>query len=433
MQDILIHDAVAPGRIAQGTDVAADYAADELGPQVGPHALRAADPVIAAGPFHGLVALVDQDGDAVFMVGLELRAIEVMGIPGVLRQFADAHQVGAQVVKGGLDRGGVAFGIVGAGGLLPGLLAVLQRHHGAQGRHHGVAVGRLGDHAKVGQFPLGLLAEIPQGGPDEHVVAFGDPRHFGLVDESRGGRPGLEFLHGIRPQAIGPVFEGLPLATGAGAPQAQPPAWPMGFQGLPGPSSGQGPVRRHGHGRGDRRHAESIPQVGIEHRRAAFSIELPQAAAKQQAVQVQLGGRGGVQGRFKTQHAQVIRHNDGGLRHPRGGPQGLGPRQPVFASLGRIRLPGPLSQQHQGMGVIEARARGLPGPPPGLPSLLDAAGRHRIGGGTGQVRLFLGLGQGLVDHRLLQQGLGGNGANARHADIQVVAGGFQVIGPFHQI
>ena len=85
MQHVLVHHAVATGRVTQGTNMAADNTPNQLRAQVGTHTLGAADPVITAGPFHGFVPLIHQDGDPVFVVRFYLRSIQIMGIPGIVR------------------------------------------------------------------------------------------------------------------------------------------------------------------------------------------------------------------------------------------------------------------------------------------------------------------------------------------------------------
>ena len=139
VEHVLVHDAVAAGGKTEPADVFADDAADQLRPHVGAHALCAADPVVPAGAFHGLVTLVHQDGDSVLVIGLDLAAVGVMRVPGVVRDLADADHVRPHVVQGGLHRVRVVLWIVVAVGHLGGGFAVLQRHHAAKDRNHGVS------------------------------------------------------------------------------------------------------------------------------------------------------------------------------------------------------------------------------------------------------------------------------------------------------
>ena len=292
MQDVLVHHAVAPGRIAQGTDMGPDNAADELGAQVGAHALRTADPVIPAGAFHGLVTLVHQDGDPVLVVRLYLRTVRIVGIPGIVGQLTDTYHVRAHVVQGRLHRLRVSLRVVRSGSDLICFLAVLQRHHGAQGRYHGMTVGRLGDHAEIVQFLLRLVAQVAQGSPDEHVVAFRNTRDVLLVDESRGGLLRFQFFHWIRAQAKRPVFEQPALVARPRAAHSKPPPRAMGLQGFHNPPLCQRCVGCKFHGRRNHGHTELIPQVGVGDRTAAvFARYLTQAAAKQQVIEIKVAGR----------------------------------------------------------------------------------------------------------------------------------------------
>ena len=434
MQDVLVHHAVAPGRIAQGTDMGADNAADELGAQVGAHALRTADPVIPAGAFHGLVTLVHQDGDPVLVVRLYLRTVRIVGIPGIFGQLADAHHVRAHVVQGRLHRLGIFLRVVRPGRDFIRLLAVLQRHHGAQGRYHGMAVGRLGDHAEIVQFLLRLVAQVAQGSPDEHVVAFRNTRDVLLVDESRGGLLRFQFFHWIRAQAKRPVFEQPALVARPRAAQSQPPARAMGLQGRQKAPFGQRFIGCDLHGGGNHGHTELIPQVGVGDRTAAvFSRNLTQAAAKQQVIEIKVAGRGRVQCRLKAQETDVIHHDCRRFGDPDGCPMRLGAGQPGLALNTGIRFPGVLEQQDQGIAVVELLFRILQGTLPGLPAFPDGSLGHDIGRRTSLVFFFLRLRQGLVDDGFSQYGLFGYGAGCRHADIEVVTTGFQVIGALHRV
>ena len=85
------------------------------------------------------------------------------------------------------------------------------------------------------------------------------------------------------------------------------------------------------------------------------------------------------------------------------------------------------------MVVLELLFRILQGTLPGLLPFPHGSLGHYIGRRTGLVFLFLCLGQGFVHDRFSQYGLFGNGAGCRHADVEVVTTGFQVIGALHRV
>ena len=82
LQDLAIEHGMRLGRVAQIADLLGNDAAQQRKPQIGAHALRDADPVIARGALHGLVALIDDHRDGMRLARLDGRAGGVMGIPG---------------------------------------------------------------------------------------------------------------------------------------------------------------------------------------------------------------------------------------------------------------------------------------------------------------------------------------------------------------
>ena len=103
LQHVAVEHRVHPRAVAQAADLLADDAAEQRKAQVGAHALRHADPVVAAGAFHGLVALVEQQVHRVGVVGRQRVAAGVVRVVGPFGHGAQAHRVDAQVVGRGLE------------------------------------------------------------------------------------------------------------------------------------------------------------------------------------------------------------------------------------------------------------------------------------------------------------------------------------------
>ena len=159
------------------------HATDQGVAQIGPHRLRAADPVIAAGAFHGVEALINHDRDRLIMVGHDFLATGVVAVVAPFRTAGDAHGIRAEPVGGCLDQRGVALGIIVASLLFARRVAVLDQR---QRRHHPPLRPRgrgLPNELAVGRRLLDVGTEIPELGSREHVCALGHPCHAWLVDE----------------------------------------------------------------------------------------------------------------------------------------------------------------------------------------------------------------------------------------------------------
>ena len=66
--------------------------------------MSAADPVVAACTFHGLVPLIQQDDDGVVVIRLDHGAITLMRIPRIGRHLAQPNHVATQVIRQRLER-----------------------------------------------------------------------------------------------------------------------------------------------------------------------------------------------------------------------------------------------------------------------------------------------------------------------------------------
>ena len=86
-------------------------AGDHRAAQIAAHRLRAGNPVVAAGAFHGVEALVDQHDDGVAVIGFEFAAVFLVREPGIARHFANAGEVGAKRIGQGLDRARIGCAI----------------------------------------------------------------------------------------------------------------------------------------------------------------------------------------------------------------------------------------------------------------------------------------------------------------------------------
>ena len=163
--------------------MAGQHATDQGVAQIGPHRLRAADPVIAAGAFHGVEALINHDRNRLIVVGYDLLPAGVVAVVAPLGTAGDAHGIRAEPVGGCLDQRGVAFGVIIARLLLARRGAVLD--HG-QRRHHPPLRPRgrrLPYKFTVGGRLLNVRTQIAELRPGEHVGALGHPRDARLVDE----------------------------------------------------------------------------------------------------------------------------------------------------------------------------------------------------------------------------------------------------------
>ena len=132
MQNLVIHHRMYAGGIAKVAQVLRQNATQQREPQIGAHGLRAGDPVIARRALHRLMALVDNHGNGVVVVGCDRRTRRVVAVVGPVRAGGQTYGIDAQEIKCCLDIGGVAFG--GVCDLLRSGIAILQQNKCAQRR-----------------------------------------------------------------------------------------------------------------------------------------------------------------------------------------------------------------------------------------------------------------------------------------------------------
>ncbi len=112
MQHLVVHHRMNACGIAQIAHMLGQHAAQKREAQVGAHGLRAGDPVVAGCALHRLVALVDDHGNGVVVVGCDGRAGCVVAVVGPVGAGRQAHGIDAQEIERGFDIGGVVFGCV---------------------------------------------------------------------------------------------------------------------------------------------------------------------------------------------------------------------------------------------------------------------------------------------------------------------------------
>ena len=176
MQHVAVGVGLRAGREAFAAQNLGHHARDLGAAQVGAHRLGARDPVVAAGAFHGLEALVDQDHDSVTMIGLDERAADLVREPGIAGYFADPGDVGAEVVGERLDGAGIGHSVGETGRFAGGDLAVLERQQGAD---HGELRSRQRVfERKPRPLALRLVAEVALQGALEKSGPLRDPGHL---------------------------------------------------------------------------------------------------------------------------------------------------------------------------------------------------------------------------------------------------------------
>ena len=422
LQHVAVQHRVDAGAVAQPPDLLGEDAAQQGEAQVGPHALRDADPVVAAGSLHGLVALVDQQVHRMGVVGRQRMAPGVVRVVGPGGHRAQADRVAAEVIGGRLQAQRVVRRVERRRRHRSARLAELQQQQRAQ-RAPGAGPDRALHHVVgVARGVLHVAPEVAEQGPGEEVGPLGEARHALVVDERRRLVLALQRLEGVRP--------GVEVAPGVGvlvvgALQRAQAQLPGGTVRAPAVLPVRGRQRQVGlELTGGRHRGEPVaaPEVGV-----AQVLE-GQAAGNGQAVQADLAAGGGVRARFEAEHAQVAGQQHGGLCREHGRPVWLGAGQPVAARLAGTRVAREFHQHHQCGRVMGHRAA--------LGACRrDHVGQDHVHAGSEAARLrALQLGRDAVDlevaQRLVQQGLRRYGADAHHRGVEVVAGGLQVARAF---
>ncbi len=434
LQHVAVEHRVHPRRIAQAADLLGDDAAEQREAQVGAHALRDRDPVVAAGAFHRLVALVEQQVDGVGVIRRQLVAAGIVRIPGPLGHGAQAHRVDTQVIRRRLQVVGIAPGVVRARRNRAAGVAELQQQQGAERAPRARADRALHHVVRVLRTVLHRLAQIAEQRAGEKVGALRKARHARGIDE--GGRciPPLQGLERERAVAELAAREGLAVegaaqgaAPGAGA--AQPPGRAVR---LPAPlrrARCQRQVGGHREGRGHRRQAITMPDVGV------VAIRADQPAGRRQLRQIDLAAGGAVCARGVSEHAQIARQQHRGLRRQHGRALGLRAGDPVAAGFVGPRFARVLDQDHHRVcmrrvvgGDRAVHHRGG----------LEHVGQDHVHAGGEAARLagaqFSAQRHHLrVADRLGQDRLRGQCAATHHRRIEVVPGRLQVTRPLVRV
>ena len=287
MQDVLVHYRMSACAETHAPNLRADHATKDLGAQVSAQRLRPGDPVVAAAALHRLVALIDEYHHGVLVVGLDHRAVGIVGIPRVLGDFADTDHVGAEIVQGGLDARRIGLRVVVARGHFARGLAVLQRDHAAEHGHHRVAERRLGDHAETVEFLLRFRAEVTHRRADEHVVALRHARNVRRIDDGRGCVDVVQGFHRVGAEVVRPAGVRLTGVAGARTAQAQP---PLEIARLASASGCYGAFVTEMHRRAD--HHDPVARSDERIDRALFTfVQLTEACRGGELIQIEIARR----------------------------------------------------------------------------------------------------------------------------------------------
>jgi hypothetical protein len=401
---------------AQAPDLLGDDAAHQREAQVGAHALRDADPVVAAGAFHRLVALVEQQVDGIGVVGRQRVAAGVVRVVRPLGHGAQADGVGAEPVRARLQVVRVAHRVGGRRRDRPARVAELQQQQRTQ-RAPGAGADRALHHVVgVLRVLLHVAAEVAEQRAGEEVGALGKTRHARVVDEGRrlvAPRHGLE-----REGAVLEVAPGVGVAVEGALERAetQPPGRSMTSPSIL--ARRQRPVGRECAARRHRGQAVALAEVGVG------AVGLRQAGGDRQPGQVHIAAARAVAARLEAQHPQVGRQQHRRLRRQQRGAMRLRAGDPVAARLARPRVARELDPDHERVPVMVDR-----------PVHAARRGQHigqdhvHAGGEAGRLVALELLAQRLharVADRLGQPCRARQRAGGHHRRVEVVPGGLQV-------
>ena len=420
LQHVAVQHRMHPGRITQTPNLLGQDAAHQRKAQISPHALRHRNPVVAAGAFHGFVALVDQQVQRVGVVGGHGVAARVVRVIGPLGHSTQAHRVHPQIVRSGFQLVGVALGVERAGGHRATRRAKLQEQQSAQSPTRTGPDGAFHHVVRILGVVLHRLAQIAKQGPRKKVGTLRESRHPVVVNEGGGRVLALERFKRVRPLAK--LAPGISIAVERafeGA-LAQPPGRAVALPAVL--------LRVQGLIRGQRQSgADSGQGVALAHIGVA-AIGQRQACGQGQTGQVHIAATGAVGAGLVAQHAQITRQQHGGLRRQHSGAGLLCARQPVAAGLTRFGVSRKLHQDHDGVAVVRYRPMHRAGRLQHIGQDHVHAGRKTGGLALGQL-FAQGRHSGVAD-RFGQPSTGRQGADAHHRRIKVITCGLQVPGAF---
>ena len=197
LEDIALHGGMDARRIAQTADLLADHTAEKGKSQIGAHRLRHGDPVVPARALHRLMALIEEHGDGVVVIGLELFARAVVGVVDPIGCAGEPDGVGREEVACRLDVVGVAGGIGDGRGDPAPRLPELKGRKVVQGIAGACADRAFFDVVHANRGVPGTAAQIAVERALEPVGALRRARHACLVDEGGGALDPSDLLERI--------------------------------------------------------------------------------------------------------------------------------------------------------------------------------------------------------------------------------------------